>query len=526
MRIRSFAAAAVLAAGIGAAPGFGVAPAAAATGYYTYHFDNYRLGWNAKETTLTAASVHSHLRLVRLLATDSVVYAQPLYAPGIVVNGVKHNLAILATENDSVYAYDADTGARVWVRAFARPSAGVTAVSPSSVNNCNQITPTIGISSTPVIDPTTNTLYVLPKLQVTRGNTTTYYHILHAISLSNGADRVAPVAVHATVKLGDGTTQSFDDQWQQNRPGLLLSNGMVYAGFGSSCDSLGSTVHGWIFAWNAKTLGLAAVLNTATSSASSQLGAVWQATYALAADSTGNVYFATGNGSFDADSGGSDFGESIVKTTPNLVVSDYFSPFDESNLSNGDQDMGSVGVMLLPNFSGSNFHLAVSGIKSGVMYLLDRDNMGKFNASADRSLQDVTIEKSYDSLYGGPAYYSTFVYWGGGNQPMGAYKLQLGTHPSLTLTSQTSNSFPGEGGEIPAVSSNGTVPGSAVVWATTRGNPIYLYAYDARNLSTTLYSGEVGQWDASGGAFLTPTVADGHVFVGGSGYSVAEFGVN
>jgi hypothetical protein len=299
-------------------------------------------------------------------------------------------------------------------------------------------------------------------------------------------------------------------------------------GFGSSCDAMGNTVHGWVFAFDKTTLRTTAVLNTASSSSSSNLGSVWQSTYGLAADADGNVYFATGNGSFDADSGGSDFGESVVRTTPSLTVADYFSPFDESDQSNADQDIGSVGVMLLPNFTGSTAELAISGIKAGTMYLLNRENLGKFNASADRSLQDVTLENSDDSLYGGPAYYNGYVYWGASGQPMDAFALHLGTHPTLTLSSQSANSFPGEGGEIPSVSSNGTVAGSAVVWATTRpgqGGTIELYAYDARSLGKLLWHGDVGVWRASGGAFLTPTVADGHVFVGGSSYGVAEYGL-
>jgi hypothetical protein len=526
MRISSFATAVVLAAGLATAP---AAAAAVPGGYYTYHYDNGRTGWNPYETALTPAAVASgHLHALHSLAADSVVYAQPLYAPGITVGKTQHNLVIVASENDSVYAYDADSGALVWKRSFISPAAGITAVSTASVGGCGQITPTIGISSTPVIDPSTNTLYLDAKVQITKGGATTYQHQVHALALETGADRVAPVVVAASVKLADGTTQAFGAQWQQNRPGLLLSGGFVYVGFGSSCDANASTVHGWVFAFGKNTLRTAYVLNTASSSSGSYLGSVWQGTYGLAADSAGNLYFATGNGSFDADSGGSDFGECIVRATPELTVADYFSPFDESTQSNADQDIGSVGVMLLPNFTGSSAHLAVSGIKSGTMYLLDRDNLGKFNSSADRSLQDVTLENSDNSLYGGPAYYNGVVYWGAGGQPMEAFGLHLGTHPTLALTSQSANSFPGEGGEIPAVSSNGTVAGSAIVWATTRpgqGGMIELWAYDARNLSRRLLHRDVGIWQASGDAFLTPTVAGGHVFVGGANYAVEEYGL-
>jgi hypothetical protein len=524
MRITSFATAVLLAAGVS------TAPATAAGGYYTYHYDNNRSGWNSAETVLNTAAVASgQFHLVRLLAADSVVYAQPLYAPAITVGAVKHNLAIVATENDSVYAYDADSGALIWKRSLIAPAAGITAVSTASVGGCGQITPTIGISSTPVINPATNTLYLDAKVQITSGGVTTYQHQIHALALDTGADRVAPALVAATVRLADGTTQTFNAQWQQNRPGLLYANGLVYVAFGSSCDARASTSHGWVFAFDRNTLRLVSVLNTARSSTYSTLGSVWQGTYGLAADGTGHVYFATGNGSFDADSGGSDFGESVVRTNAYLTIVDYFTPFDEATQSDGDQDIGSVGVMLLPDFPSSSAQLAVSGIKSGTMYLLDRDNLGKFNSSADRSVQDVVLENRHDSLYGGPAYANGVVYWGAGGQPMEAFTLHLGAYPTLTLSSQTANAFQGEGGEIPSVSSNGTVPGSAVVWATTRpdqGGTIDLYAYDARNLGKLLWGGAVGIWQASGDAFLTPTVAGGHVFVGGSGYGVAEYGLH
>jgi hypothetical protein len=503
------------------------APALASTGHYTFHFDNNRTGWNNHETALTTATVaSSHFGLVRTFPADSVVYAQPLYAPGIVVGNVKHNLVIVASENDSVYAYDADTGRLVWTRRFA--GGNVSAVSTSSVGGCNQITPTIGISSTPVIDSSTGTLYLVDKVQVAQGGNTTYHFQMRALDLRTGLDRTPYTEIAASVKLLDGTIATFTPQVQQNRPALLLANGAIYVGFGSSCDGNGNTVHGWVFAFDRSTLKTVAVLNTATSSSSSYLGSVWQSTFGIAADASGNLYFNTGNGSFDADSGGKDFGESTVRTNASLTVGDYFSPFDESNQSNDDQDMGSVGVMLIPDIPNSSAHLAVSGIKSGTMYLLNRDNLGRFNASADRALQDVVIKDSGDALYGGPAYYAGTVYWGATGQSMGAYQLHLTPTPSLTMRSKTTNTF-GYGGETPAVSSNGDAAGSAVVWATSRpgqGGTVQLYAYDARNLATLLYTGNVGTWEAGATAFLSPAIADGHVFVGGAGYGVAEFGLH
>ncbi len=497
-------------------------------GYYTYHYDNHRTGWNRAETTLTTASVSSgHFGLIRTFAADSVVYAQPLYAPNVLVNGVRRNLVIIATENDSVYAYDADTGQLAWQKNFTNPAAGVTAVSPSSVNGCSQIMPTIGISSTPVIDPATGTLYVVDKFQVTGGSATTYHNQLIALDLRSGASVLPPTEIAGSARLSDGSSDVFADQWQQNRLGLLLSAGNVYVGFGSSCDENAAVTHGWMFAYNAHTLQNVAIFNTTTTDAGSYLGALWSATYAPAADLGGNLYLSTGNGAFDANTGGTNYGESVLRMTSNLKVAGYFSPSVEATLSNADQDVGSTGNMIVPN--GQTPQLLVAGVKSGTMYLLNRANLGGFDPSSDRVFQEVQIGNGYNSLYGGPSYYPGFVYWGAGGAPMNAYALSMTPSPHLTLSSQTPNSFPGEGGEIAAVSSNGTQLGSAVIWATTRpvhGGTIQLFAYDATNLRRELYAGNVGAWAASGDAFLAPTVAHGHVFVGGAGYGVAEFGIH
>jgi hypothetical protein len=503
------------------------APASATaghTGYYTYHYDNNRTGWNPKETALTVSTVaSSNFGLVRTLAADSVVYAQPLYVPNVKVGSVTHNLVFIATENDSLYAYDADTGSLVWKRSFITPSTGVTAVPITSVDNCNQITPTIGISSTPVIDSTTNTIYIVDKTLLTSGGTKSFRNFLHAVNIANGEDRASASEVGGSVSIAGGGVDTFADQWQQNRAGLVLANGDIYVGFGSSCDDNPSVTHGWLFAYNKSTLKNTAIFNTTTTSASDYLGSIWQATYAPAADSSGNIYLGTGNGAFDAPAGGKDYGEAVLRLSPSLQVNDYFSPSNESDESDADQDIGSVGVMLVP---GTSPQLAISGIKSGTMYLLDGANLGGFH-SPDEVLQEVQLEKADGALYGGPAYYNGYVYWGAGGQPMEAFGLT--TSPAkLTFQTETSNSFPGEGGEIPSVSSNGTNAASAVVWATTRpnqGSTIKLYAYQATNISKMLFAGSVGTWEAEGDAFLTPTIADGHVFVGGAGYGVAEFGL-
>ncbi len=478
---------------------------------------------------LSASTVKSkRFGLVRTLAADSVVYAQPLYVPQVSTRSGLRNVAYIASEGDSVYAYDADDGTLIWHRNFTNPALGITAVSRDSVADCNAIGPTIGISSTPVIDPARQTLYVVDKIQITHGADTTYENDLHALDLRSGADRITPAAIGGSVVASDGTIATFNDQRQQNRPGLALADGAVYVAFGSSCDAVPGGVHGWMFAYSAATLHQVAVLDTTASSANAYLGSIWQSTVAPAIDPSGDLFFATGNGTFDANAGRTSYGDSILRTSAELRIRDYFAPANDYALEAADQDVGAAGVMLVPYAANRSTHLAIGGVKSGVMYLLNRDRLGEFDAAGDRVLQKVTLENMPDSLYGAPAYYAGSVFWGAGAQPMEAFSLSYSPSPHLTLTSQTRNSFAGEGGEIPAVSSDGTKPGSAVVWATTRasqGGTIGLYAYDARDLTQTLFSGSVGTWLSTGDAFLTPTIVGGHVFVPGAGFGVAEFGL-
>jgi outer membrane protein assembly factor BamB len=521
----------------GAGLGRTAAPASASTtvqnDYLTYHYDALRTGWNSSETLLTDANVGSSgFGELFSIPVDGFVYAQPLYVAGLTVNGQAHNVLYIVTENDSLYAFDADTGVKLWKRTFTDPAHGITPV-PESVVGANDISPVIGITSTPVIDSSTGTLYLEATTQKVSGSTTTFAHHLYAVALDTGANRVAPVNIMATITRTDGSKFSFDPLWDLQRPSLLLSGGLVYIGFGSHNDIRPSYSHGFIFAYDATTLHKVAVFCTTIDLASVYYGSLWAAGYGPAADANGNVYFATGNGPFDADLSGRDYGDTVLRMKPNLTVGDYFTPFNQSILNMRDKDLGGGGVMLLPDQSGSFPHLAVLTGKGGTLYLLDRDNLGGYvNGGPDHVLQE--LPDGVGLLRGGPAYFNgpagPTVYFGGDGRQMQAFALSTMPSPQLTVTSHTTLKM-GVGGDIPVVSSNGTMAGTGIVWSIARPNnpaitPVYLRAFDATNLGNMLFQGTVGTWtNASSQPFLAPTVINGKVYLGMPN-SVVVFGLH
>ena len=255
------------------------------------------------------------------------------------------------------------------------------------------------------------------------------------------------------------------------------------------------------------------------------MDSIWQGTYAPAADDNGDIYFATGNGEFDANvPGGKNYGESVMRLTPKLEVADYFTPFNQQQLSNGDLDVGSAGVMLVPPYLSAPYHLAVAGGKNADIFLMNRDALGKFTPNGpDKVFQEISGPQY--SLYGGPALYDHSIYYGFAGQPLVAYALTTSPKPKLTASSQTAA---GLGDVIAAVSSDGRKAGTAVLWATDRvghGSSFSLYAYDATNLGRLLFSGTAGVWNAHANSLLTPTIGNGRVFVPGAGNGVAVFGL-
>lgn len=382
-------------------------PSHAQVSVLTYHNDNLRTGANTNETILTPAIVRSNIfKRVFTCGVDGYVYAQPLVAAGVnTLRAGPRNVVYVATEHDSVYAFDADTGRRYWHRTLL-PRHGRT-VSSAKDLGCGDLIPEIGVTSTPVIDPTTSTLYVLEK-----GKTNTvFFQRLHALDLATGTEKFSgPVTLAASVPgTGDGSVNgvvSYDSLRQHQRSALLLVSNIVYIASASHCDI--NPYHGWILGYNATNLQQTAVFNTTPDG---NRGGIWMAGGGPAADDEGNIYCSTGNGTFDADTNGSDYGDSVLKLDGNngLAVEDFFTPFDESDLEANDVDLGSGGLLLLPDQPGAHPHLAIMEGKEGTMYLLDRDDLGQFQSGSDSQIVQ-SLPNATGSAYFTPAYFNGFIF--------------------------------------------------------------------------------------------------------------------
>jgi hypothetical protein len=497
--------------------------------YLTQHFDIARTGWFPYETTLTVGNV-PHLKAKFIQNVDGTIYAQPLYAHHVNIPGAGvHNVVYVATENDTVYAFDADTNqAALWQRSLI--PAGEQVVSVSDVEGCNNVAPVIGITSTPVIDCFTYTMYVVAKTKQVQGSQTTFYYRLHALDIATGADRVSPVVISGSVP-GTGLPTDnhghvvFDPHWHLNRPGLLLLNGVVYVGFGSHCDVHLPLYHGWVFSYDATTLHQVGVFATTPDTPSGQTSAagIWQGGMGLAADPQGFVYFTTGNGDFTVNVGGRDYGDAVIKLRNNFTVADYFTPFDQPTLLQQDIDLGSGGVLILPDPPPGThlLPLLVTCGKDGNIFLIDRNNMGKYTPGGpDHVVQTVPLQPgvpitNQPGIWGGPSYYrganQEFVYYCGNGSHLRAYVF---SGSSLAFSTQSPSSFPSEGGATSNVSSNQQIPGTGIVWAITRSNPLRLQAFDATNVAHEIFDSPAGPWNnPNGGPFIEPTVIRGKVYV-------------
>jgi hypothetical protein len=499
------------------------------TNVLTWHNDNARDGLNPNETILTPANV-SPTTFGKLFTypVDGYVYAQPLYMANVPIAGQGiHNVVFVATEHDSVYAFDADglNPTPLWHTSFIDPMHGITTVASGDVNT-GDIVPEIGITGTPVINPNNNMLYVVAKTKEMVNGNATFVQRLHVLDITTGLESpLGPVVISAQVPgTGDGSAGgmvAFNPLTENQRSALLLSRNIVYIAWASHGDN--GPYHGWVMGYNATTLLQVSVFNTTPNGG---LGGVWMSGAGPAADANGNIYFATGNGSFDGQNSGSDFGDSILKlsTKRGLNLADYFTPFNQNNLNAGDVDLGSGGVMLLPDQTGTHPHLLVLEGKEGKIYLVDRDNMGKFNAGTDNVVQ--VVPGVVNGTWSTPAYFNGEVYYNGIDDALKALSVSVGLLGTTPL-SQATVGF-GYPGATPSISSNARANG--IVWtlqtdAYGSNGPAVLHAYDATDVSHELYNSSLSATDQLGGAvkFSVPTVANGRVFVGTSN-SLSIFG--
>jgi hypothetical protein len=511
----------------------------ALTGVTTYHNNLSRDGTNTQEYALTPANVTT-ATFGKLFACpiDAPAYAQPLWVPGLTINGAVHNVIYVATEHNSVYAFDADgpSCVNLWGGPVSLMQTGETYVSSGDVGVVD-IYPDIGITGTPVIDLTTQTLYVVSKSKntsTTCSTNSTCHQRLHALSLIDGSEKFGgPANIDSTITVsgtGDGSSNGvlpFNSLTENQRAGLALVNGVVYIAWGSHGDN--DPYHGWVIGYNAGNLaaGPAAIWNStpnAVSGFTNSRGGIWMAGGAPAADSSNNLYLLTGNGSFNANVGGTNYGDSTVKlgTASGLAVADYFAPEDEANLYASDLDHGAGGAAILVDQpSGPVPHLLIGGGKEGLLFLLNRDSLGQYSSTTNNAVQTVNIS---NGIYGTSAFWNNNLYIAGSKGSLVQYSFntttgQFGSNP--TSSSSGVFNFPGS---TPSVSSLGS-NSNGIVWALDNSQygtpccsngPAILHAYDAANVSIELWNSTQGSGNGAGNAvkFTVPTVANGKVYVG------------
>ena len=501
------------------------------TDVVTYHNDVARTGQNLNETSLTPTTVTAAtFGKTRLLATDGKVDAQPLFLSSLQVPGVGvRDVVYVATEHDSVYAFDAASGSTLW-----HVSLLGTGETTSDARGCSQVTPEIGITSTPVIDRSRGPNGVVYVVAMSKTAAGAYIQRLHALDAALGTELLGgPQTVQATFP-GTGAGSSggivpFDPKQYEERAGLLEINGQIVTVWTSHCDIDPYT--GWIIAYDAGTLARTSVLNVTPNGSR---GGMWMAGAGPAADAQGNVYVLDGNGTFDTTltaqgfPNKGNFGNAFLKiaTAGGLSVADYFATFDTVSASNADTDLGSGGAMVFPDFvdaSGATRHLAVGAGKDTHLYVVDRDAMGKWNASSNQNYQDISGALG-GSVFSMPAYFKNTLYYGASGAKLKAFAI-TNARVSATAASSSAVSFTYPG-TTPSISASGSTNG--IVWAVENKSPAVLHAYDATNLATELYNSTQAANGrdsfGSGNKFITPTIVNGRVYVG-TQTGVAVFGL-
>jgi hypothetical protein len=508
-------------------------------GVYTYHNDLARDGVNSQEYALTTSSVNtSTFGKLFSCTVDGAVYAQPLWVANLTINSRMHNAIFVATQHDSLYAFDADANpcVQLWhanlIDSTHGATSGETTVPSGPSGNkvgsgYGDITPEVGVTGTPVIDPSTNTLYVVSKSMNSSG--TPFYQRLHAIDITSGNEKFAgPANITSSITFpgtGDGgSTVSFNAQQQNQRPGLALINGVVYVAWASHEDT--APYYGWVVGFNASTLAVTNVLNV---SPNVQYGGIWMGGGAPSADGNGKIYLITGNATFDVtntSAPNNDFGDSFLQLSGSLSVSSYFTPSDQANDAANDLDFGSGGAAVVLNLtSGTLQHLVIGGGKDGSLYLLNGDKMG--GSGDSNAWQHFNIG---NGIFATGAFWNNTFYIAGIHAPLVSYSFNSSTNLfNTSIASQSSSSY-GFPGASPSVSSAGSSNG--VVWALDNTNyctnqspgcgPAVLHVYDATNLGTDLWNSSMVSGDAAGNAvkFTVPTIANGKAYVGTRGNNV------
>jgi hypothetical protein len=492
-------------------------------GVLTWHNDNERTGANPSETALTLQNVNSStFGLLFVLPSDGLVDAMPLYVPNVSIAGATHNVVYVVSENDTLFAYDADKGTALW-----QISALESGETPSDNRGCGQITPEIGITSTPVIDLSAGphgTIYLVAMSKDSSGN---YYQRLHALDITTGAEEFGgPVAVSAKYPgTGDNSQNGyvvFDPKQYAERGSLLLLNHVVYTSWTSHCDDRPYT--GWIIGYNQATLAQESVIDVTPNG---NEGSIWGAGAGLSADSSNNIYFLDANGTFDTtlNSNGfpinGDYGNGIVKLSTKknqLAVADYFNMYNTVSESNADEDLGSGGSMVVPNIkdsSGAVHQLLVGAGKDSNIYITNRDNMGKFNPNNNNQIYQEVSGALAGSVYSSPAYYGDKVYYGAVGDAVKAFSFNSSAQLNSTPQSQSPTTFEYPG-STPSLS--GSTKANLIVWAAENTSPAVLHAYNGNNLAQELYNTNQASGGrdhfGSGNKFITPMIANGKVYVG------------
>jgi hypothetical protein len=498
------------------------APSSPSEDVLTYHNDIARTGQQLNETVLTPANVNvTTFGKLFVIPVDGLVDAEPLYVAGINLAGGVHNVLIVVTEHGSVYAFDADGGSTLW-----QVSTLLSGETTSDDRGCTQVTPEIGITSTPVIDLNSGPHGTVYVVTMSKNASNQYFQRLHALDLTTGAEEFGgPALIQATFP-GTGDNSSggfvvFDPSQYKERSALLLLNGILYLSWASHCDDTPYT--GWMMGYNETTLAQTTVLNVTPNATE---GAFWNAGAGPAADSNGNIFALQANGTFDTilNANGfpsqGDYGNAFFRlstTNGQLAVADYFVPFNVQTEDPDDADLGSGGALVVPDLTdagGTTHHLAVGAGKDANIYVVDRDNMGKFNSANNGNAYQAITTGLGGSVFSMPAYFNSTIYYGAVGDNLKAFPFSNAVLAS-TPSSQSALQFVYPG-TTPSISANGSANG--IVWAAENGNAAVLHAYDATNLANELYNSNqaAGGRDqfGVGNKFITPMIANGKVYVG------------